>query len=111
MKDDTQLSRTKYLESVADQLGSTGPKPKKTPGVPTHRATMDTTPVPTDDETKMYSSCVGALMFYVWDPVDAQLSILGSYLRAPTTGAVEALRRVTRYLLGTKNAHIKISFW
>ena len=48
---------------------------------------------------------------YVWDPVDAQLSILGSYLRAPTTGAVEALRRVTRYLLGTKNAFIKISFW
>ena len=60
--------------------GLTGAKPRPTPGVPTHRATM-ATPVLTDDETRVYRSCVG------------EVRILASYLRAATTGAVEALRR------------------
>ena len=34
--------------------------------------------------------------------------ILGSYLRAPTTGAMEASRRVTRYLLGASDAFVKL---
>ena len=29
-------------------------------------------------------------------------------MRAPTTGAMEALRRVTRYLLGTQDAYVKL---
>ena len=37
-----------------------------------------------------------------------EVSILGSYLPAPTSGAMEALRRVTRYLLGTQNAYVKL---
>ena len=107
MKDETRLqSTTKYLESVADQLGLTGAKPRSSPGVPTHRAMIDATSALTNDETRVYRSCVGALTYYVLDQADAQLevSLLGSYLRAPTTGAMEALRRVTRYLLGTKDA-------
>ena len=71
---------------------------------------MDATPVLTDDETRVYRSCVGALMYDVLDRADAQLGvgILGSYLRAPTTGAMEALRRVTGYLLGTRDDCIKL---
>ena len=47
---------------------------------------------------------------YVLDRADAQLEVstLGSYLRASTTGAVEAVRRVTRYLLGTQGAYVKL---
>ena len=59
----------------------------------------------------MYRSCLGALLHHVLDRADAQLEVstLGSYSRTPTTGAMEALRRVTKYLLGTKDAHIKLS--
>ena len=49
-------------------------------------------------------------MYYVLDRADAQLEvcILGSYLRAPTTGAMEELRRVTRHVLGTMDANVKL---
>ena len=71
---------------------------------------MDATPLLTADDTRLYRSCVGALMYYVIDRADAQLevSLLRSYLRALTSGAMEALRRVTRYLLGTQNAYVKL---
>ena len=61
-----------------------------------------------DAQTQVYRSSVGALMYYVLGQADAQLevSILDSYLRASTRGATEALRRVTRYLLGTQGASI-----
>ena len=49
-------------------------------------------------------------MCHVLDRADAQLevSILGTYLRARSGGAMEALRRVTRYLLGTQIVHVKL---
>ena len=103
----------KHLEFVANQLGLTGAKTRPTPGVLSHRATMDATPLLTADDARLYRSCVGALMCYVLDRADAQLevSILGTYLRAPTSGTMEALRRVTRYLLGTQNAYVKLRIW
>ena len=63
----------------------------------------------TTDDTRLFRSCVGALMYYVLDRADAQLEegTLGSYLRALTTGAMEALRRATRFLLGTQDAYVK----
>ena len=109
-----EYNRTqKYLESIAYQLGLTGAKARLTPGVLTHRATMDATPPLTTDDTRLYRSCVGALMYYVLDRADAQLeiSILGSHLRAPTTGAMESLRRVTRYVLGTQDASVTLVGW
>ena len=38
----------------------------------------------TADDTRLYRSCVGALVYYVLDRADAELevSILGSYLGA-----------------------------
>ena len=75
-----------------------------------HRARMDATPLLATDDARLYRSCVGAIMYYVLDRTDAQLevSIFGSSLRAPTTGAMEALRSVTRYLLGTQDAHVTL---
>ena len=110
MTEETRIQpNPKYLKSVANRLGLTCAK-RPTPGVLTHRATMDATPLLTADDTRLYGSCVGALKYYVLDRADAQLevSILGSYLRAPTSGAMEALRRATRYLLGTQDACVKL---
>ena len=52
----------KYLESGADQLGLTCAKTRPTPGVLPHRVTMDAAPLLTADDTRLYRSCVGALM-------------------------------------------------
>ena len=102
MTDETRIQPyAQYLESVAYQLGLSGANTRPTPGVLTHRATMDATPLLTTDGTRLYRSCVGALLYYVLARADAQLE--GSYLRAPTAGAMEALRRVTRYLLGARD--------
>ena len=98
MTDETRIQlNAKYLESVANQLELAGAKTRPTPGALTHRATRDATLLQTTDDTRLYRACVGALMYYVLDRSDAQLevSILASYQRAPTTGAMEALRRDT----------------
>ena len=106
MADKTRIQpNAKYLESFPYQLGLTGAKTR----LLTHRATNDATPLLTIDDTRLYRSCVGALMYYLSDRADAQLegSILGSSLRAPTTGAMEAMRRVTVYVLGKHDAYVK----
>ena len=84
--------------------------PAPSPGVTSFRGTLDATPLLADTKTSRYRSCVGAPRYYVLDRADAQLEviILGSYLRAPTTGAMEASRRVTRYLLGASDAFVKL---
>ena len=70
--------------------------------------TRDATPHLTDAETTVFISCVGGLMYCVLDRVDAKLevSILGSELRAPTTGSMAALRKGTRYVLGTRDTFV-----
>ena len=93
----------KHLDFVANQLGLTSAKTRPTSGVLSHRATMGATPLLTDDDARLKRSCVGALMYDVLDRADTQLevSILETYLRTPISGTMEALRRVTRHLLGT----------
>ena len=102
--------KPEHLEFVADQLGLTSAKTRPIPGVQSHRATMDATPLLTADDARLYRSCVGALMDCVLDRADAQLGVssLETYLRAPTSGAMEALRSLTRYLLGTQTAYVKL---
>ena len=60
---------------VANQLGLTGMKTRPTPGVLSHLATMDATPVLIADDARLHRSCVGALMCHVLDRADAQLEV------------------------------------
>ena len=90
----------KHLEFVANHLGLTK----------AHRATMDATPLLTADDARLYRSCVGALMYCVGS---SRRSVGSEHSwnvleRALTSGAMEALRRVTRCLLGTQNAYVKL---
>ena len=55
------------------RLALTGAKTRPTPGVLRHRATLDATPLLTTDDTRLYRSCLGALMYYLLDRADAQL--------------------------------------
>ena len=95
-----QESRTSQTITIAENWR----RRDRPPGVLSHRATMDATPLLTADDARLYRSCVGALMYHVLDRTDAvwEVSILGTYLRPPTSGAMEALRRVTRYLLAAQ---------
>ena len=56
-------------------------------------------------ETTVYRQCVGGLLYYTQDRADAQyeVSILGSMVGKPTRGSMIALKRVTRYLKGTRD--------
>ena len=103
MKNETRLHPKS--KQVSGHCCATTAKPAPPLGVTSHRATMDATPQLTKAEATLYRSCVGALMHYVLDRADTQLedSILGSCLRAPTTGSMEALRIATRYLLRTRD--------
>ena len=78
-------------------------------GVTSHCTLMDATPLLIDVESTHYRSCVSALQDFVLDRADAQLeaSTLGSLLKAVTTGAMEALCRVTRGLLDARDVYVK----
>ena len=53
----------------------------------------------------MYRQCVGGLLYYTQDRADAQYEVsnLGSMLEKPTQGSMIALKRVVRYLKGTRD--------
>ena len=53
----------------------------------------------------MYRQCVGGLLYHTQDRADTQyeVSILGSMLGKPTQRSMIALKRVTRYLEGTRD--------
>ena len=73
---------------------------------------MDASSVLTDDETpECIDLVLGTLVLRVGTSRRAVRSEHPWLVRkrAPTTGATEALRRVTRYLLGTQDAHININ--
>ena len=105
-------SNTKYLESVADQLGYDWSETETDFwGADAQSNDGRNTRADGRRDQSVFVLVLAHSCSMCWDRADAQLevSILGSYLRAPTTGAKEALRRVTRYLLGTKDAYIKLS--
>ena len=56
-------------------------------------------------ETTVYRQCVGGLLYHTQDTADAQyeVSILVSMLGKPTQGSMIALKRVNRYLQGTRH--------
>ena len=56
-------------------------------------------------ENTVYRQCVGGLLHNTQDRADAQdeVSILGSMLGKPTQGSMIALKRVPRYLKGTRD--------
>ena len=98
-------SNPNYLDAVLELLGFEGAKDVPTPSVPAHKEKLTTGELLNPAETTMYRQCVGGLLYNTQDRADAQyeVSILGSMLRKPTQGSMIALKRVTRYLKGTRD--------
>ena len=72
------------------------------------RDEMEDSPVADEAMGTTYRSAVGSLIFYGQDRAYIQLEIglLGQYLKTPTEGAFKALKRLVRYLIGTKEMEI-----
>ena len=99
----------RYWDYVVKLLGLEGAKPVPTPGVASHRIAMSCSTPLTAEESAKYRSSVGALLYYALDREDVQyeVSCLGMCIKEPTEAGMCALKRVVRYLLGTKNAAIR----
>ena len=97
-------SNPKYLDAVLELLGLEGAKDVPTPSVPTHKEKLTAGELLNPAETTVYRQCLGGLLYYTQDRADAQyeVSILGSMLVKPGQGSMIALKRVTRYLKGTR---------
>ena len=98
-------SNPKYLDAVLELLGLEGAKHVPTPSVPGHKEKLMIGELLNSSETTVYRQCVGGLLYCTQDRADAQyeVSILGSMLGQPTQGSMIALKRVTRYLKGTRD--------
>ena len=98
-------SNPKYLDAVLELLWLEGAKDVPTPSVPGHKEKLMTGELLNSSETTVYRQCVGGLLYYTQDRADAQyeVSILGSMLGKPNQGSMTALKRVTRYLKGTRD--------
>ena len=99
----------RYLDYVVKLLGLEGAKPVPTPGVASHRTAMSCSTPLTAEESAKYRSSVGALLYHALDREDVQyeVSCLGTCIKETTEAGMCALKRVVRYLLGTKNAAIR----
>ena len=82
-----------------------GAKDVPTPNVLAHKDRIMTGELLSPAETTVHRQCVGGLLYYTQDRADAQyeVSILGSMLEKPTQGSMMALKRVVRYLKGTRD--------
>ena len=98
-------SNPKYLDAVLELLGLEGAKDVPTPSVPSHKEKLTTGELLDPAETTVYRQCVGGLLCYTQDRARAQydVSILESMLGKPTQGSMIALKRMTRYLKGTRD--------
>ena len=101
----TMESNPKYLDAVLELLGLQGAKDVPTPIVPAHKEKLTTGELLSPARTTVYRQCVGSLLCHTQDRADAQyeVSSLGSMLGKPTQGSMIALKRVTRYLKGTRH--------
>ena len=96
----TVESNPKHLDAVLELLGLEGATDVPTPSVPGHKEKLTTGDMLDSSETTVSRQCVGGLLYYTQGRADAQyeMSSLGSML-----GSLIALKRVTRYLKGTRD--------
>ena len=98
-------SNPKYLDAELELLGMEGAKDVPTPSVPAHKEKLTTGELLNPATATVYRQCVGGSLCNTQYGADAQyeVSILGSILGKPTQGSMIALKRVTRYLQGTRD--------
>ena len=94
----------KYLNAMLELLGLEGAKDVPKPCAPAHKEQLVTRDLLGLAEIAVYRQCFGGLLCYTQDRADAQfeVSIFGSMVGKPTACSMPALKRVARYLQGTR---------
>ena len=93
----------KYLDGMLDTLGLAKANSSPTPETAGQHDGED---VPLEeDKCFEYRSCVGKALYLSFDRPDCQHAVreLTKFMKGPTAGAMNALRRLARYLSGTRD--------
>eukprot|EP00435_Cladocopium_sp_Y103_P052141 s939_g16.t1 len=92
----------KYIDGLVTLLG--GVRKRRTPG----DFIIDNVALETEDEVKLYRSCVGTLLYVSGDRPDVQYLIkeLASKLQSPTRGAMTTLKNLIGYMYATRDFHL-----
>ena len=93
-------SNPKYLDAVLELLGLEGAKDVPTPSVPAHKETLTTGELLNPAETTVYRQCVGG--FVLPHARQSRCTVRGVN-SGIDIGKTIALKRVTRYLKGTRH--------
>ena len=100
----------KYLDNTLQLMNMQNAKPAATPSVMNFSDKLKDSPLLDESDVQVYRSALGSMIFYGLDREDVQgeINILGAYLQHPTAACMAALKRVLRYLLGTRDGRIEM---
>ena len=99
----TMESKRKYLDAVLELLGLEGATDVPTPCVPAHKEQLVTRDLLGPAEIAVYRQCVGGYSTIRRTEQSRRLTCrFGSMVGEPTAWSMPALRRVARYLKGTR---------
>ena len=92
----------KYIDGLASLLG--GVRRRRTPG----EMIINNMPLESEDEVKLYWSCMGTLLYVSGDHPDVQYLIkeLAAKLQTPTQGAMATMRNLVGYMHATRDFHL-----
>ena len=93
----------KYLKGMLKTLGLEDANPAPTPETVSKDVSEEE--LLDEDKARQFRSCVGSALYLSFDRPDVQHSVreLTKEMKAPTVAGMNALRRLTRYLKGTKD--------
>jgi len=107
------MSQTSYIDSILVRYALTEAKPQKSPMIPGMQLSKDQGPKTAEEVTRMrktpYREAIGSLMYLAvatWPDIAFMVSRLSQFLDNPGPQHWEAVKRVFRYLIGTKTAEL-----
>jgi hypothetical protein len=100
------MHQSKYISEILDKFNMNDCKPVSTPIVPGHDAYTDESPPRPDLSTNLYMQAIGCLLHLsnsTRPDIVYAVSILSAKMQSPSEMDWQKVKRLLRYLQGTKN--------
>ena len=109
-KDGIVLSQGKYVQEILQRMGMKGCKPSSTPLSTSEKMSLHDGEILGAEDSTRYRSIVGALQYLTLTRPDISYSVnkVCQFLHAPTSTHWTAVKRILRYLQGTKSHGLKL---